>query len=54
MPFLTDLLPAEIRKRIARISIQGLIAEIHASKRHAWSVEFMEKYGIPVSENPIK
>ena len=54
MPFLTDLLPIEIRKRIARISIQDLIMEIHASNRHSWSVEFMKKYGIPVHKDRIK
>jgi hypothetical protein len=46
MPFLTELLPADIRKRIALISIQELITEIQLSERHTWCVEFIEKYGL--------
>jgi hypothetical protein len=53
MPFLTELLPTDIQKRVALISIQELIAEIHASEEHTWAVEFMDKYGISVPGDTV-
>ena len=46
MPLLLGLLPEELRKNVAAISIQELVAEIQLSGRHEWIDEFCLKYGL--------
>ena len=46
MPLLIDLLPEELRHKVAAISIQELVSEIKASGRHLWIDDFIDKYGL--------
>lgn len=46
-PFLTSLLPKELKKRTRRVSIQAVLASIRQSGRHEdWASEFALKYGL--------
>lgn len=52
MPLLVELLPDELRTKVAGISIQELVAEIELSGRHEWIGEFIVKYGLtPINEH---
>ena len=46
MPLLISLLPAELKHRIAQVSIQELVMEIEKSGEHGWIKGFKEKYAL--------
>ena len=52
MPFLLDLLPQEVKNKVAAISIQELAEEIRVDGNHEWISDFYLKYGLASSEIP--
>jgi POLQ-like helicase len=45
-PFLLSLVPSSLRKRVAAVSIQQVVAAVKASGQHPWIAEFERKYGL--------
>lgn len=48
IPFLMEFVPADIKDKIASISIQSLIRTIKESGKHEWIADFEKKYGDPL------
>lgn len=46
LPLLLDFVPEKVRPQVKAITVQEVVAEIKASGRHPWILEFEKKYGL--------
>jgi hypothetical protein len=46
MPYLLELLPEQLRRSVASVTVQELVAEIAVAGGHEWVNEFKVKYGL--------
>jgi hypothetical protein len=46
LPLLLSLVPAEIKRSVAQVSVQELVGEIEKTGKHGWIKDFKEKYAL--------
>jgi hypothetical protein len=53
MAFLADLVPPQIRGRIAIVHVQDVVQSLKRSGQHPWAIEFCRKYGLEGLPSPL-